>query len=564
MRLIFDLEKNNLQLTKSRAGRFSCDEVSYDDGELQIYTCGLFLNAEDCQKEYNCASIAGLIKKIISDGKNAPEVLHGSYLLVVYNKQKNCLYVYNDLLSKCSVFYRYDEASRCLLISDSFLGIVNMSKEKILPCTIDELGVKMMMWHRMFYDDVTYIREIHFLRPYEFLECHDGRLERKTIARLPMLDVSIDEAAGEIHRLFSNAVRLQYEKNERNGYPQIATISGGMDSRSTFLYGLANGYSEQQGFCFGESTSTDYEYARNFAVKNGCQFFFHPIDLGNHILLRDELCEANEAQMVYAGTSGIYDSLAFYRTDKWGIVHTGLGGGEIMGDMRVADKLEGVDRLIETLKYRLGNGKKDRTWESFYSSLRCTDEDRSRIDLMKNNYQDFNEFQSLNDLRRCLNGQRIGKFYGVEFVSPFLNEDFFSYMLRIPFSMTKDRKLYIYWQKKYNPAQFSTPSTFQMGCSPGNKLCYYGKRLWKYAVNRMGRKTKHDMVPLEFWKAQNPLIEKKQQQLFNSDISTLKGSIDSGLTKILSDAWDRNAAPHENILTATWALRKITCFYYNN
>lgn len=558
MKISYDSFNNiDINFISSKGGKFSDDVLSYEDGNRQIYACGVFLNSEECIEKKSCYDFRELLLKLLCDKVPLSKVLHGSYLLIVYDKLKKRLVVYNDLLSKRSVFYRYDEASKRLFISDSFLEIVKMSKEKGLPCTIDELGVKMMLWHGIFYDDVTYVREIKFLRPFDYLEVYSGDFEVKRIEREPMLDVTLDEAASECHQRFSNAVRLQYRKNEVNGFPQITTLSGGMDSRSTFLYGWANGYAKQTGFCYAESSSADYEIARTLAAKYGCSFYYHPIDNGAHLLERDEMCQANEGQMGYAGPTGTYDSLCFYDTDHWGIVHTGLGGGEIMGDMRVPDNPGRMERLVESLKYNMGKGKKNCTWESFVKSLQCTEDDLKRIESFKSDYVDFNEFQSLNDMRRCLNSQKMAQSFGVEYMSPYLYEDFFCYMLRIPYSLTKGRKLYIYWQQKYNPRQFDTPSTFQLGCRPGNKLGYYARRLYKYVINRMGRKMKYDMNPYEFWVTQNPLITKKQSELFAADLVHIKKYSSTEWYRMINEAWKPNNDSCTNVLTASWALSKI-------
>lgn len=147
--------------------------------------------------------------------------------------------------------------------------------------------------------------------------------------------------------------------------------------------------------------------------------------------------------------------------------------------------------------------------------------------------------------------------FGIEYTSPFLYEDFFLYMLQIPYCLTKDRQLYLYWQKKYNPQQFATPSTFQMGCRPGNKAGYYAKRFYKYVVNKMGRKTKHDMVPIEQWMAINPKIGEAQKTWLTTDMACIDNKVDTSLSQLIHNVWASGSAPRPNILTATWALKKI-------
>lgn len=538
--------------------KFKKDNISFESDSYIIKTYGYFLNKGECLERLSCKTLPDLVLKMIEQGIQLPKELHGGYLIVVLNKKNNLLHIYNDLLSKHSLFFYHDKASQSFFASDSFFDTLKAVKENRLPFTIDTLGVKMMLWHRMFYDNLTYVNEIKFLRPFEYLVINNGNLNLEKISFPQMINVSKDEAAKEIHQRFNNAVKLQYQKNEEEKCPQIVTLSGGMDCRSTFLYGLANGYTNQSGFCYGESTSVDREYAQQLSIKYHCDFYFHSIDNGDHLLKREELCNANEGLMLYSGPSGAYDSLRFYDTSNWGIVHTGLGGGEIMGDMRVADNPTKMEQFIESLKYRLGKGKKDRTWESLITSLRCNEEEKKRMESIYQYYGDFNLFQSLNDMRRCLNGQKMAQYFGTEYVSPFLYEDFFCYMLQIPYSLTKDRELYVYWQKKYNPQQFETPSTFQLGCRPGNKLGYYAIRFYCYFMNMIGKKTKHDMIPIEHWMAKNPNIAITQEEWFKKDMNNIQNKISDSIIRLIKDSWNNNTASKLNILTATWVLDKIT------
>lgn len=556
MKILYKYIQGIINISGRETQKFETDRISIESDSYRFATSGIFLNIDECLSEFHADSLEQLLFHLSNSQVEIPTVLNGTYVIAMYQKGKQELQVFNDLLSKHSLYYYHDNDSGILLISDSFFETLQMVKEHGLPYTIDILGVKMMLGHRMFYDNLTYIKEIKFLRPFEYMVANKGGVELKIINREDMLDTSLDEAANEIHRLFNHAVQLQYKKNEENGFPQVITMSGGMDSRSTFLYGLANGYAHQTGYCYGESTSMDFDYARQLAVKNQCEFYFHAIDNGNFLLERDKICEANEGSMVYSGPSGCYDSLRFYATDCLGIVHTGLGGGEIMGDMRIAENPDRREKFLESLRYRFGKGKKDRSWDSFIRSLDCNEEDLKRINHFKAYYRDLNEFQSLNDIRRCLNSQKIAHSFGVEYVSPFLYEDFFCYMLRIPYEHTKGRKLYLYWQKKYNPKQFETPSTFMLGCKPGNQVGYYGKLIWQRFNNRIGRKTKMDMNPYEYWIANNSKLLKSQETMFRHDMEIIGKNAPEDLVCLLEKAWSANV-PKPNVLTATWALSKI-------
>lgn len=560
IKLYFNLNTSLFEIKITESNRFIEDSISYESEDYQIISSGYFLNTKDCLKNYHCKNLVELILALYQEEIPIPKVLYGAYIIIIYVKKTGKLLVFNDLLSKHSIFYSYEKDTQQLFLSDHFFGVVGLLKEKGVSYTIDELGVKMMIRHRMFYDNITYINEVKFLCPFQYITITNRRCNIDKIQKSTILDVTIDEAAHNIHTLFKKAVIYQYEKNEKNGYPQVITLSGGMDSRTTFLYSLQCGYTSQKCYNYAETGSADFKIAEELAQKNNCDFYFHSLGNGFFLTKRDELCVANEGQMNYAGTTGTMDSLSFFNSKDFAIIHTGLGGGEIMGDVCSSEHPNRKEKIINSLRYRLGKGKKDFGWPTFFSSLNCTEDDLKRIHAIQNNYSDFNEFQNLNDLRRCLNAQKIAFSFGCYYISPFLYEDFFCYMLRIPYELKKNRQLYLYWQKKYNPKQFETKSTFRYGITSRSEIAYYAKRLWIYLINKSGGKTHYDMNPIEYWKKNNPTISTIQEELFSSDMQIIKLTYNNHLFEYINDCWNDNKTAKENILTATWALVKLSSY----
>ena len=93
------------------AVKFKDDNIIFESDEYVIKTCGFFLNTSDCLKEYSCKNIVELLCKIVEQGKQVPLVLHGSYFIVFFNKRSNLLYIFNDLLSKRSLYYYFDKGT---------------------------------------------------------------------------------------------------------------------------------------------------------------------------------------------------------------------------------------------------------------------------------------------------------------------------------------------------------------------------------------------------------------------------------------------------------------------
>ena len=555
MKLYYNLESTILNVELEGENRFEEDVLSHDSESYKLVSIGYFLNTAECLRKYHCNNLAELIINLYQQEIPVSSVLNGAYIIVIFEKNTGKLQVFNDLLSKRSIYYSFDENTRQLFLSDHFFGTLSLLKANNQPYTIDELGVKMMIKHQVFYDNITYVNEIRFLRPFEYIMINGTECCIDEIQREDVLDVTLDEAAQRMHGLFKKAVTLQYQKNEKNGYPQVATISGGMDSRSTFLYSLQCGFTSQKCYNYAESGSDDFHIAEELSRKYNCEFYYHSLGNGNFLKNRDKLCTANEAQMAYDGTTGTLDSLEFYNSRDFAIIHTGLGGGEIMGDICSSEQPTRKEELINSLRYKFGKGKSDYGWTDFFASLDCTEKEADRIRAFKEKYRDFNEFQNLNDMRRCLSSQKIALSFGCHYVSPFLYEEFFCYMLRIPYELKKGRQLYLYWQKKYNPMQFETKSTFMLGVT--NVYHYYIKRIWIYLLSRFGRKSRHEMNPLQYWKKTNPTIEANQKELYSNDMRLLESALSKDLYNYINDCWTNGRSAKENILTATWALAKL-------
>lgn len=65
--------------------------------------------------------------------------------------------------------------------------------------------------------------------------------------------------------LFSNTVRLEFEKDVEYGYKHIVTLSGGLDSCITALLAHKLGYVNQLNFTFSQS-----DYLDEKILKKNC------------------------------------------------------------------------------------------------------------------------------------------------------------------------------------------------------------------------------------------------------------------------------------------------------
>ncbi len=324
---IFDSISGSLKLQGLSQVKFMEDAISESIGCYDIFTIGYFLNKKDVYEKYPEAgeTLSALIKILVDKGVAISQVLKGCYIVIIFNKDNNQLLIYNDLLSKHSLFYCYRETK--LYFADNFYKLVTLVKKENVSLTLDMLAIKMLKSHDVLYDDLTFVNEIKFLKPFQYISFED-KLELKCFP-IPEVNktISMSDTIEKVERLFNKAVEQLNCYNTAHGFKTCSTLSGGMDSRTTFQYCEKQGYHNHFCYCYAESGSKDNTIASNIANDYVCPFFFSPIDNGHFIKNRDVLCDILGGQMWYAGSTGTYQSLSVYDTGKLGIINAGIGGG---------------------------------------------------------------------------------------------------------------------------------------------------------------------------------------------------------------------------------------------
>lgn len=515
--------------------KFVEDCLDIQSGEWTIFTQGYFMNIEELKCKYEIGDISELILKLVKEKKGfISTVLFGTYVLVAYNSISGEMLMTNDLLSKRSIFYcRYNNS---IYFSDSFSDLIKDLRKYNIPLSIDSLGVKMMSRYQYFFDDVTYVNEIKFLKPFTYIAAKNTAI---CINNIPypreIQEADEDTILKEIDKQFTHADLLQFKKNEVYGYPQITTLSGGWDSRMTFWYGYKNGYDKQICYCYSQANSIDEQIARSIALQCDCQFYHHALNGGNYLLERDQMCMANEGQMVYGDTGGIYDCMHMFSTDRWGIVHSGIGGGEVMGDLYRADE--------------------NKAWQIFENTIGCDDSEKKRLARIIESYPSYNLFQNLNDIRHCLNAQKSSSPY-CHYNSPYLYEEFWIYMMSLPFDIKKNRYIYRKWFER--ACSLKQHTTYHWGVRTASKFEHNLRRVWHKALVKVKGVSKYDMKPYFYWEKTNPRLMQILSQTYDTDLKQLNGKVSDEIIDTLSKDWKRfDLRMKMNVLTALWALRMI-------
>ena len=522
------------------------DDCLCEENERYIVRCeGCILNSVSLAAEQGGSLFAAVIRLYESGGAELLcRTLKGAYALAIFDRHTGRLTVTNDLLSKRQVFY-YDGGDM-LCWSTSFFEVCNAVKKLGCTLTADPVSVSMMLHYRYMLEDYTYAREISYLKAFRYLTALEGKT---CVTDLPVppteQPVSKEEACARLDELFMNATRLQYAKNAQYGYAQIASLSGGMDSKAVFLCGMRAGYAADRAFTYAEPGSLDETIPQAIAADYGIPHIFHSIARGNFIKNREEMISGGEGFAYYAGTTGLCGTAASMRTDDAGIIHAGIGGGEIMGDVNVV--LSGKEAHRQR-------------FDTFVASLELDSENAGALTAkLTARYDSWNAFININDLRQCVNLIRTSQRWFVPF-SPFLDEEFFCYAMGIPVAMRAGRSLYCEWCTEYMSNPYVSTSDFITSREVrqrGVKL----RRLWHRVTRRLstmtGKRSRRDMNPFNYWDKTNPELRTAMDDMLAGDLAAI-GSRHSHVISGLEQRYSSGGIIDRLcVLTVTWALARM-------
>lgn len=520
----------------------------YEDVNIILLFEGLVLNEEELLHKYCVASLETLICLLYNTRIDSLSTeLYGEFAIAIYNKEAKTLHVQNDLLSKKSVFYM--NHGKSFTFSTSFFELCDYAKENNAPLTVDEIGTRMMIYSGAFYEEYTYFKEVRWLVAFRYISVF---CVPQLIPINPVFDTySATEYSSEevliekIHELFSEGCRYQCRVNQRYGCKQVFTLSGGMDSRAVLLTAMESGFLPDITFTCAESGSLDQIIATNVAEMFGIQHYFYSLNGGNFIKRRDAIIGANEGQMYYAGATGCYDTIESLDLSNSVVIHTGCSGGEVMGDIcsrgGESNNLELYLRLVE--KLRIPNKEHARELAEKFSKR----------------HQTYNEFENVNDVRRCLNFAKTAS-VKVYAISPFLYEPFFAFVSSVPYAMKEFRNVYRKWYRSKFVIGIRTTSENINIEQPllrriANIVYRVKSRTAKEVTKITKKKNQYDMNPMQLWMDQNPRVKEYIEQTHRNecDLLALKNT---GLSRILDDAYNGNIDRKLSCLTAECVYKK--------
>lgn len=523
-------------------GKFPEEKVCFEDEDYLIHFDGVLLNSTSLKAELGCSDNRQILLALYK-AHGAQLVLYakGLYSLVLWDKQAETVLVTNDLLSKRTLFYHL--GGDCLCYGSSYHDLLDILSREGIGCTLDTDAVQDMLRQGFVSGARTYLQEAAYLNAFESLLV-DLKARKTQLVHHPLRTVEVpSEEAAVIDRfeaLFSAAVALQYEKNIEYGYAQCTTLSGGMDSRAGLLTAEKLGMAENTTcFNYAQSGSLDFSISKEIAVDLGLDYFFYPMDAAVFLGRLQDAMYLNECMQSGIGATGAGTIAKALNTAHFGLIHIGICGGELMGDLVKRNRGSEPAAKLPRLALRI------------FRKLR---EELTHPDPKAEDYS-FDRSEYLCHLRASQNFAHmfIDK---CECVSPFMDEDVVSFVLQLNPGLLYNRRTYRKWMLRYIPNDYIVTSTCaKIDSSMVQELA---AKLQYRVLRKRNGVSQWDMNPITHWFEANPHHRENCAHEYESGIRWLKeaGGNDE-ICALLEAGWQNPWLKRLYVLTALQALKDI-------
>ncbi|MFA6365070.1 MAG: asparagine synthase (glutamine-hydrolyzing) [Candidatus Paceibacterota bacterium] len=257
--------------------------------------------------------------------EKAPEYLPGMFAFALWDEKKQKLFCARDRFGEKPFYYAIGKNGEFIFASE----IKAILASGLVKPTLDKQSLSFYLKHAYVHPHHSIYKNIHVLPPAHSLTYEQGKITVTRYWNIPPLreSISLNEAAGEVKRLFDQAVKKQLVADVEVG----AFLSGGLDSST--IVAVASKYKKgikTVSFAFRNSTD-ETPFAREIAEKYGA----------NHKELYDDQGETLgdlflKIQNVYDEPSADSSNIPTYLISKLSrkeckVTLTGEGGDELLG-----------------------------------------------------------------------------------------------------------------------------------------------------------------------------------------------------------------------------------------
>lgn len=494
---------DNFQIEQFTTSKFISEKYWINNSDYLFVNDGIIVNFDLLMAENSADTPEDLIGNLYQKNEQFFGNFEGSFVGIFFDKRKNIWYTFNNQSNTKKLYYFKNE--EYLIFSTDLYTLANSLKSLKISISLDEQAAYLLIVSRMTLDNMTLINGVKQLRAGEFLKYEEGKVRTNFYFHLSHISKNNHSKSTIVKNLdekFTHSVKLNHELDLKHGFNHLTTLSGGLDSRTEFIYAFGSGYKNQVLLNFSHSGYAEQIISKQIATSYKIpleQFILEP----DSLTAIDDVIAVNDGQITYDGSFHVFDVLKKIKTKNYGSIHTGIMADTVMGSY-INDDESSYKNRIYSMKVDL------REQHDFIDKLMATYENKA-ISVIYNTVfiGESNGFSYFD-----LTGGTL---------SPFLNTDFLSYAFSIPDNLRHKSYIYIEWLKKYQPEALNF-TWESIGCKPtNNKMIRSLARYRRAFLKRLPIKTiwKRSLAPTQFWYDNDEKVKTYVDQYFYENIDRI-------------------------------------------
>ncbi len=490
--------------SKFEGDKFFCENDDYVWG-----LDGYILNRSSIQKAFAQSDWSKLfLKEFLNREQGFIKELSGEFFGFIFNKNDRSIQLFNNAIGTKS-FHYYQDKDRFIfsagpMVIKQYLDLLN------IPTTFDEVSIALFLSYGYYINFGNLFQEVDKMYPAEILTAKEGSLNKthyRSFSNLEKFDRSEKELLTEFDHQMTEAVRLNFEKDRSENYKHYVTLSGGLDSRVTCMIGHQLGYTEQFNMCCSQANYDDHITSEKIAKDLHHDYFFYPLDNPKHLMNPKEQVDENDGLVNYSGAAHIQHAIKSSLQDEHGLIQSGQLGDGILGGF-----LSQNQRIAPNYKAGLLTDLFMDDFSSEFQSLAKDYADEESFKLYTRGFQ-------LN--HNCFWINEKSSYYS----SPFRNEDFIEFCMRIPDKYKFREMFYVKWIQQYQKPLAAYPWEYiHMKPDAMWKVKYarwinyirYAHKKYSKAV-----RLKNQMTPEDHWYKTLPELSSNMQKNFEDNFEKL-------------------------------------------
>lgn len=506
-----EIEYKNFRFGRSVLNKFQKDRFLFENEEFIL-----------CFEGINYSEVFGaesFIKEFKQKGNSFISSLKGSFSGFIFSKNTEEVVIFNDILST-RVLYYYFDPDQGFAFSSEMHVLSKILRASRISLNLDYNGIYAVALYGQSFYNFTTVKEIRRLNYGSTLVYTPLEKKCKETAyfrfRRKEKSIELPELIEEMDLLLMNAVKEEWEKDEKNGYEHFGLISGGMDSRVNLLLAKTLGFEKINSYTYGDPKSSDIKIAQQIAKDNlythgQCNIFNGKFFYENTL---ERYVKATDGLTYFTANAVIYNAFKPLKFQKYGVVHSGQLGDTATGAfIKPSFNFEtNIDKIGVT---------------GFVKQKELLSKIPFLSDIIKQyNYTDNDEFTYE---QRQVNGTLMGdKVFNnfIDIASPFYDQAFLELMLSTPTALKLNQRIYFEWLKNKHP-KIINYKWDKIGLKPNSSFNIIYGRLAKRYING-GKKylglNYDSMNPINTWLKNDPTILKEFDRLFTENIELVKDS----------------------------------------